>query len=237
MIAFDCSEPVVGRFPAELAAQASGIELRPDLRRVADADVRAARFAWATRIVDEYRSVLVFSELLTLLARLEMPYAALCAVQRLIGDELRHTRLCAEVVDWLGGPADLEIDLSDLALPPTDHTTAGRAYAIVAREITVGEEESVRMLVAFRDATTDPAIHAVLSQLLVDEVRHSAVGPRLEAMMRRTLPAEAFGGLLAEIEEIKVEDREDLRALYREVATGGPGRALGASITARDVAP
>jgi hypothetical protein len=237
MIALDSTEPVIGRFPAELAAQAPSLSLRPDLVGVDSRDVAAARFAWATRIVDEYRSVLVFSELLTLLARLEMPYAALCAVQRLIGDELRHTRLCAEVVDWFGGFDDLEIDLSNLALPPTDHTTAGRAYAIIAREITVAEKESVRILRAFRDATTDPAIHQVLSQLLVDEVRHAAVGPRLEVMMRRALPAEAFGGLLDEIEEIKREDREDLRALYCDVATGGPGRAFGASITGRDVAP
>jgi hypothetical protein len=47
----------------------------------------------------------VFSELLGLLADLEAPFAALCAVQRLIGDELRHTQLAATVVDCLVYPA------------------------------------------------------------------------------------------------------------------------------------
>ena len=41
----------------------------------------------AGRIVDEYRSVSMFSELLRLLSDLEAPYPALCTVHRLIGDE------------------------------------------------------------------------------------------------------------------------------------------------------
>jgi len=236
MIAVDSPTSILARFPKELAAQAPSLShLRPSLRGADPEDVDIARFAWASRIVDEYRSVVVFSELLTLLARLEMPYAALCAVQRLIGDELRHTRICAEVVEWLGGMKNLDVDLSDLALPPTDHTMAGRALAIVARELTVAEAESVRVLRAYRDATTDPAIRAVLAQLLKDEARHAAVGPYLEAVLVEHLPPEAFGGLLAELEAIKDEDRRDLRALYEEVAAGGPGRALGASITAADL--
>jgi hypothetical protein len=166
-----------------------------------------------------------------------MPYATLCAVQRLIGDELRHTRLCADAAGWLGGIADLEIDLRELGLPETDHTPAGRALAIVAREVSVAETESVSVLRAYRDATTDPALKAVLAALLRDEVRHAAVGPVLEAALVSHVPASAFGGLLGEIEAIKREDRRDLRALYATVAVGGPGRGLGASITASDVAP
>ncbi len=236
MIRLQCTEPVLSRFASELAAEGPRLDLRPDLRGACPRDVEAARLAWAARIVDEYRSVVVFSELLTLLARLEMPYAALCAVSRLVDDELRHTRRCAEVVDWLGGMEDLEVDLEGLALPPTEHTTAGRAYAIVAREITVAERESVRVLVAFRDATTDAAVRKVLSELLADEVRHAAVGPRLESVMRRELPAEAFGAVLDEIDETLERDRQELRAFYREMAEGGPGRRFGASITREDLA-
>jgi hypothetical protein len=238
MIALETDDALLARFPRDLAAEGKDLHgLRPDLSVFTTADRDAARMAWATRIVDEYRSVVVFSELLTLFARLEMPYATLCAVQRLIGDELRHTRLAAEVAGWLGGIADLEIDLRELGLPETDHTPAGRALAIVAREISVAETESIRMLRAYRDATTDPAVTAVLAELLRDEVRHAAVGPVLEAALVAHLPAPAFGGLLADLEAIKREDRRDLRALYAATAAGGPGRGLGASITPSDVAP
>src|SRR5207302_7861157 len=63
-------------------------------------DVRAARLAWASRIIDEQRSVVVFSELLCLLAEAQAPLEALATVERLIADEARHVSLCAGVVEW-----------------------------------------------------------------------------------------------------------------------------------------
>lgn len=53
------------------------------------------------------------------------PYGALDAVQRIIGDELRHTRLCAAVVDWLGGWESLHVDLGGQRMPRWDGPPAG----------------------------------------------------------------------------------------------------------------
>jgi len=208
----------------------------PCLAGVPDEDREAARIVWAGRIVDEYRSVAVFSELLLLLTDLEAPFAALCAVQRLIGDELRHTQLAATVVDWLGGSADLAIDLRDVGLPPRGGEPAAvRALHIVQRELVVAEEESVHVLDAYRRAATDPAIVATLEVLLVDEVRHAAAGRALLAQFHTGHLAEACATALPELRVLAAADRASLRESYRATAVGGPGRALGVSIELADL--
>lgn len=208
---------------------------RPELSAHAAVDREAARLAWATRIADEYRSVAVFSELLRLLADLEAPFAATCAMHRLIGDELRHTQVTATVVDWLGGHADLAIDLADIGLPPIGgEGPAVRALHIIGRELVVGEEESIYALVAYRDATTDPAIRSVLETILVDEVRHAATGRALLALFDAGPLAAATVAARAALPALLDADRAALRDDYR-AACGGPGRALGGSIEVRDL--
>jgi hypothetical protein len=229
---------LLSRFVDDLERTApKPMPVRPDLAAYAARDLDAARIAWATRISDEYRSVAIFAELLRLLADLEAPFPALCAVQRLIRDELRHTQMTAEVVDWLGGTADLEIDLRDVGLPPrrASETPAMRALRIVAREIVVGEEESIYALAAYRDATTDPAIRGVLDQILTDEVRHAAAGRALLALFDRGELARTTEDLRANLPDLMAADRADLRAHYLDSATGGPGRALGACLERADL--
>ncbi len=237
MIELETSVALLRRFVRDLEATSPReLAARPSLDGVTDEDREAARIAWATRIVDEYRSVAVFSELLLLLTDLEAPFAALCAVQRLIGDELRHTQLAATVVEWLGGSADLSIDLRDASLPPRGiQPAAVRALHIIQRELVVAEEESIYILDAYRRASTDPAIVATFDVLLVDEVRHAAAGRALLAQLHTGHLAEACGASLLDLPALAANDREVLRAGYRDTAIGGPGRALGASIELADL--
>lgn len=237
MIALDTGDPVLERLVAGLATQAPCAmpAAGPDLRGHAAEDVFAARLAWASRIVDEHRSVAVFAELLRLLARLEAPYGALVAVQRLLGDELRHVRLCAEVAGWLGGLDDLEVDLSDVGPPPGGEPPAARALLLVARELVVAEAESLAALRAFRDAATEPAIRSALQLLVADEALHVVVGRRLLPLLARTLPRSQTGPTLARLDDLMEADRRELRAAYLAAAGGGPGRALGASLEPRDL--
>ncbi len=205
----------------------------PDLAHHPAAARDAARFAWATRIVDEYRSVAVFAELLGLLADVEASLPALCAVHRLIGDELEHTRVTAEVVDWLGGQGGLAIDLAGVGLPPreADESPTIRALHIIGRELVVAEQESIYALAAYRNATTEPAIRAVLETILADEVRHAAFGRALF----RELGGRLDDGERARLAEIMAADRAALRAEYLASACGGEGRALGGSIERADL--
>lgn len=237
MIELETNSSLLRRFVRDLDSTAPRRPPPPLLLAgITDEDREAARFAWAGRIVDEYRSVAVFSELLALLTDLEAPFAALCAVQRLIGDELRHTQLAATVVGWLGGSEDLSIDLRDVGLPPRGSTPAAvRALHIIQRELVVAEEESIYVLDAYRRASREPAIVTTLDVLLVDEVRHAAAGRALLAAFHTGHLAAACADVLPELPELAAADRAALRATYAATAIGGPGRALGASIELADL--
>ena len=229
MIAWSTDVRMFRRFVAELcpAVAPPQLDVYPLVAR------EAARLAWATRIVDEYRSVAVFSELLRLLADLEASFPAQCAVHRLIGDELRHTEITAEVVGWLGGTGGLSIDLSDVGLPPRadGERVLARALAIAGRELVVAEEESIYALAAYRHATTEPAIRAVLDGILADEVRHAAAGRALFAELAPRATAPELAAVRAQMDD----DRRTLRAEYLASAVGGPGRELGGCIERADL--
>ncbi|HEY8427062.1 MAG TPA: ferritin-like domain-containing protein [Sandaracinaceae bacterium] len=230
MIDLAPSRTPLDRFVRELEAQAprSIAGLAPSLEGASPEDVRAARLAWSARARDEYRSVLVFTELLGLLARAGAPFDALAAVQRLIGDELRHVRLCLEVAGWFGPPLSSEIDPDPL--PPIDEPIEARAIEIVARELLVAEEESVLVLRAYRDATSDAACRTALAILLADEVRHAAAGRWLLPRLAHAFAKRPIGGTLARLGPVLEEDRAHIRAQHAAGATGGPGRRFGASI-------
>lgn len=189
----------------------------------------AAREAWAARVHDEQRSAVVFAELLSCLARAGAPFEASAAIARLIGDELRHAELCARMARAFGA-RDVEASGDALALPPSDEAPLPRALRIAVRELVVGEGESVAVLTAYRDAASDPACRALLSSLLADEARHFAVGRALVPVLRARLEAGERARLDRELTEIALRDVEEIRAVHRAGATGGPGRCFGASI-------
>jgi hypothetical protein len=233
MIALETRDAVLARFVRELDAQSplSIDEVSPpDVARFDARDVEAARFSWSARIVDEYRSVVVFSELLRCLAEAAAPFPALCAVQSVIGDELRHVALCARVAGWLGAEGRLEVDVAGLGLPPSDATPIARAHEIVVRELIAAEGESLLVLAAYRDVAREPAIRRAFEILVQDEARHYAAGRSLRAALESAFPE--LGGL----DEVLAEDVAHMRAIYRRAAAlGGAGRALGASITTADL--
>lgn len=237
MIRLDPSPDLLGRFSKDLLASvAAPSSLAPDLAAHGAEDHAAAHLAWTERIVDEYRSVVVFAELLQRMGECEAPFDALCAVHALLGDELRHTALCARAAAWFGPPSRFDVDLSGLALPPSDDPPLARALEIVVRELVVAEAESVTVLLAFRDAATDPAARAVLHAILRDEVRHAAAGVALRDVLAAMLPEDARAPTLDYLAAVEAADRADLRQRYDAAARGGPGRSLGATITADDLA-
>lgn len=236
MIDLCTSSSTLARFARELEAEGAPRALSPDLRGASQEDLEAAQIGWASRIVDEHRSVIVFSELLGLLATIGAPWETLAAVQRIIGDEIRHTKICAELASAFGPLAGLAIDLDDLALPPSDEPPARRAVRIVARELVIGEGESVAVLRAYRDATSDPACREALSAILADEARHAAAGKHLlERLIGAIAPVE-LAPLLGELPSTMRTDAATIRRIHRAAAADGPGRRYGVSIR-RDEAP
>lgn len=87
-------------------------EAAPELARYDRADVEAARLQWLNRVVQEHRAVVDYADLLSLLADVDAPFDAICGLERVIADEMRHVAHCRKVVTWLGGSDDFELDLT-----------------------------------------------------------------------------------------------------------------------------
>lgn len=149
---------------------------RLDPERAAGPVRERVRAAWSARVEAEYRSMVVFGELIARFPELGLPLEVSCAASRLLQDEARHTELCARVAEAFGGHDDAVLDprhlrLVDDALP---------AHLFVARwtasMFCVGEAASVGLLGVLREGAADPCVAAVLDTLLRDEVLHDRFG-------------------------------------------------------------
>ena len=172
--------------------------------------VALARANWRRRMVHEHQSSAVFSGLLPQLIEAEAPLEYKTAALRYAMDELRHATLCGEIVEHLGGTAEVEADLTVQPLPPhLDCPPRERALRNVLFT-SLCETVSVALLSEERDRTTEPFVGRVLRQLSGDEVGHARLGwlylahslPRLDAAGRERLVAYlsvALGHLEAEM--------------------------------------
>jgi len=147
-------------------------------------DVELARHAWAARAVAEYRSMIVFGELIARFGEVGLPLEVTTAASRLLSDEARHTELCARVADALGGHAGVSLSPNDVRL-----NRDLPAHLFVARWTTsmfcVGESASVAILRVLLSHAKNPCIEAVLRILLRDEILHDRFG---WALARLVLP-------------------------------------------------
>jgi hypothetical protein len=162
----------------------------PDL----DARERAAAIAtWRGRMVNETVSSRVFAGLLPQLLRAGLPARRLQACATMIGDELRHGRMCAAVVHALGGEA--LADLPELPDVP-DHADAGPLEAVLRNVLSIcclSETVAVALLSAERLELEPPALRQTLEAILADEVQHARFG--------WTLMAEALPDVTVEVRE------------------------------------
>jgi hypothetical protein len=158
-------------------------KLRPD--DFTPEQIESARFAWASRSASEYRSLIVFGELIARFGELNLPLEVTSAASRLLTDEARHTELCARLADAMGGQEGGELAPGDLKLERRDLP----AHLFVARWTTsmfcIGESASVGILQTLLAHTTNPCIEAVLRILLRDEILHDRFG---WALARLVLP-------------------------------------------------
>jgi hypothetical protein len=139
-------------------------------------EVEIARRAWADRAVAEYRSMVVFAELIPRFAEMGLPLEVTSAASRLLQDEARHTELCARMAEALGGSEREPLTPSEVCLPRDGLP----AHLFVARwtasMFCVGESASVGILRALAEHNTDPCVRVVLEILLRDEILHDRFG-------------------------------------------------------------
>jgi hypothetical protein len=180
---------------------------------LASATERIAASAWPLRAAEELRSAFVFRAIAHAARIAGAPSAAWApSLWRVVGDELRHARLCTELGARLGA-APPRHDLSPvrarlLALPDPRR----RLTHLLLVEAALGETVSVALFRAGRRAAVEPATRAALSSILADEVRHAQLGwallsaawPTLATVEQSLLAHEAARGLGALEQQVAV---------------------------------
>jgi hypothetical protein len=158
----------------------SSPEREPDELFTGEVHPRAlelARENWRERMVHEHQSAAVFTQLVPQLMEAEAPLEVKTVITRSAMDELRHAGLCGQVVEYLGGEAEAEADLSVEPIPDhPDCTPRERALRNVFFASCLSETVSMALLTEERELTDDAFIDRVLRQLAADESLHARVG-------------------------------------------------------------
>lgn len=165
--------------------------------------LRFARDAWPLRAAQELRSALIFRALARAARAARFPDPWPSRFDAAVGDELRHTRLCAIIGTRLGASApayDAAPVRARLAALPDARS---RALSLLLVEVAIGETISMYLFRAGRRGATEPLTRAALAAIAGDEVRHQRLGwsglgavwPSLDAPGRAWMQAEAARGL------------------------------------------
>ncbi|MDP3275373.1 MAG: ferritin-like domain-containing protein [Deltaproteobacteria bacterium] len=205
---------------------------RFDASALEDSVREELRRAWSARVVAEYRSMVVFSELIARMPEAGLSLEVSCAASRLLQDEARHTELCQQIAERLGGTDDALVDVKrDLHLADENL----RAELFVARwtvsMFCVGECASVGLLQALVDEGKDPCVSRVLETLLRDEILHDRFGWALARSVIPTLTDDEREWLSADLAfSFAHYDRVNGRGMRAEggEVTVGPARSDGA---------
>lgn len=170
-----------------LDLRVEGRALRVDLAAALDEPARVAAIAeWQGRMVNEHVSARVFAQLIPQLMRAGVDAKVQADVAAMIAQELAHARLCAGVVEALGGAAVMPMP----ALPDVPvHDDAEPREAVLRNVLAIScleETVAVALLESGRQLAGPPAIRAIMTEILADEIGHARLGWQLAA---RLLPA------------------------------------------------
>ncbi|MBA3394211.1 MAG: hypothetical protein H0T89_16305 [Deltaproteobacteria bacterium] len=168
---------MIGMLDLREAGRATAIAL-PDLV-ITDVDREAAIAEWRGRMVNEHVSARVFAQLIPQLMRAGLPADVQANVADMVAQELRHGRLCAGVVEALGGAA--VIALPELADVPA-HGDATPVEAVLRNVLAIScleETVAVALLETGRQLSEPAPIRAVVTEILRDEIGHAKLGWQL----------------------------------------------------------
>jgi hypothetical protein len=138
---------------------------------------------WRGRMVNEHVSAQVYAGLLQQGMRAGIPASFLDELASMIAEELQHAKLCAAVLDRLGG--DPIATLPELRALPEHRDTTPLA-ALLRNVLSVSclsETVAVALIQAERLDLGDSPAAAILGEILGDEVGHASFGWRLLAAL------------------------------------------------------
>jgi hypothetical protein len=183
------------------------IDLRNEARRTPgafdtaikldDESRQAAIAEWTARMVDEQIASRLFAGLLPQMMRAGVDAGFQAAAAEAVVDELRHARLCAAVVEALGGEARAPmIGFEDVPR----HDEVGPLEALLRNVLSIScleETVAVALLENSHRLARESTLRRVIAEILDDEIRHSRLGwrmlqnlaPRIDGRMRERLGA------------------------------------------------
>ncbi len=154
--------------------------LTPDLR------LRALE-VWSWRVKTEFRSAQTLTRFLSETLAAGDPMEVWAGAAEAVEDELRHTALCAAVVEGLGGTPELPDPPEELPSPEFQALpAAGRALATAVGMLGVSETLSVALIEDLHARCRHPVISRVLGATLENEGEHRDYGwAYVRASLRR----------------------------------------------------
>jgi hypothetical protein len=118
----------------------------------------------------------VFSDLLTLLADADVPLSIPRQAHAVVGDELAHADLCAEVAGKFGAPQPRPRPLPSVGVElASAEERRRRALEIILVEGAIGETVSCALATAAQRLTEHPDARAALSRIVEEGARHVCV--------------------------------------------------------------
>jgi hypothetical protein len=129
------------------------------------AAVSRARAMWRVRMLSEYRSTTVFSDMVPQLIEANASIDASAVVLRMAQDELRHAEVCGKTLVALGGDARIEGDIDVVALARHGGASAEeRALRNVIYGCCMSEVVNCARFVDALDTMSDPYLRDVPRQ-------------------------------------------------------------------------
>ena len=145
----------------------------------------AAADAWRARVGQEYHSLALFTQISSQIHLLGAPLDWAGAFARMIGDEVRHTELCARMAELLGPGTPVEIEPSRLHLPVIAGSLQAHVRAAIVTTFCIGETLSGRMFRRCLRAATVPLARDIVRTICDDETFHGRFGWEAAAILMR----------------------------------------------------
>jgi hypothetical protein len=183
---------------ADIRRQARPTTAPIDDARASDDQARRIAIAdWNQRIADEQQSSRLFAGLLPQMMRVGVDPGFAAAAAEAVVDELRHARLCAAVVESLGGQPRAGADMAAFEELPR-HVDASPLEGLLRNVLSIScLEETVGGALLENDhrRARESTLRRVIAEILDDEIRHSRLGwqmlqnlaPRIDERMRTRL--------------------------------------------------
>jgi hypothetical protein len=162
-----------------------------------DESRQAAIVEWTHRMADELVASRLFAGLLPQMMRAGVDAGFQAAAAEAVVDELRHARLCAAVIETLGG--DVQPPVLGFEDVPR-HEDVGVLEALLRNVLSIcclEETAAVALLESDHRLARESTLRRVIAEILDDEIRHSRLGwrmlqslaPRIDRPMRKRLGA------------------------------------------------